>query len=121
MRSMPSVEMFSTCVSPRWKSPEPCVRDTRPTSADSGRMSFEPRPSRRTPSSTTRRRISVFSIFFNARLAAGRSSSGSSSSANTSSATRSSAAPRSCLLVILMTSASFGAATCSTLANSSSE
>ena len=54
MRSMPSVVTFSTWVSPRLNSAEPCARFSTPTSADSGRMSVGPRPSRRTPSSITR-------------------------------------------------------------------
>ena len=39
IRGMPSVVTLSTCVSPRWKSPEPCAVGMRPTSAESGRMS----------------------------------------------------------------------------------
>ena len=34
-----SVKMESPCVSPRWKSPEPCVLGRIPTSVRSGRIS----------------------------------------------------------------------------------
>ena len=58
MRGMPSVVTFSTWVSPRWKSAEPCAVGSRSISAESGRMSAVPRPSTRTPSSTMRLRTS---------------------------------------------------------------
>ncbi len=64
--------MFSTCVSPRSKSPEPWVRPTTLTSADSGRMSVAPRPSRRMPSVTTRSRMRSFSTALKAFFAIAR-------------------------------------------------
>ena len=66
MRSMPSVVMFSTWVSPRLNNAEPWARFSTPTSADSGRMSLGPRPSRRTPSAITRARMTFFCSCFHA-------------------------------------------------------
>ena len=66
MRSMPSVVMFSTCVSPRLNSAEPCVRFSTPTSAESGRISVGARPSSRMPSLITRARMTFFCTCFHA-------------------------------------------------------
>ena len=56
-----SVVSESTCVSPRWNSPEPCVRGTMPTLPDSGRRSRRPRPSGRAPFSRISARTARFS------------------------------------------------------------
>ena len=66
MRSMPSVVMLRTCVSPRLNSAEPCARVSTPTSAESGRISVGVRPSRRIPSSITRLRMTFFWTCFQA-------------------------------------------------------
>ena len=69
--------MLSTCVSPRWKSPEPWVRFTVPTSTVSGRMSAGERPSRRMPFLTTLSRIvdlrTCLKAFFASDAASGSS------------------------------------------------
>ena len=60
MRGMPSVVTERTCVSPRWNRPVPWAVLSRPTWADSGRMSVVPRPSIRKPSFTMRDRTTSF-------------------------------------------------------------
>ncbi len=44
---VPRVVVTAACVSPRWKSAEPCVRGKMPTSQTIGRMVFMSRPSMR--------------------------------------------------------------------------
>ena len=39
---VPSVRVVRLCVSPRWKSADPCVRGRRPTSMVIGRISVQP-------------------------------------------------------------------------------
>ncbi len=46
---VPSVAVTSACVSPRVNSAEPCVRGSRPTSQEIGRISEKARPSSRRP------------------------------------------------------------------------
>ena len=58
MRGMAMVSTLITWVSPRWNSAEPCAVGSTPTSAEIARRSPTPRPSMRTPSLTTRDRIS---------------------------------------------------------------
>ena len=53
-------------MSPRSNMLEPCARGRTSTSADSGRMSFGPRPSSRTPCSITRARMTFFCRSFHA-------------------------------------------------------
>ena len=59
----PSVAIVSTWVSPRVKSPEPCVRGRRPTSALIGRISSGRLPSGLTPSFTILFRTRLFKWF----------------------------------------------------------
>ena len=66
IRSIPSDVTLSTCVSPRSNSDDPWARGRSPTWAASGRMSFAPRPSSRTPSEITRARMTFFSSDFQA-------------------------------------------------------
>ena len=60
MRGMASVATLSTWVSPRWNNPEPWAVEITPTSAESTRMSDEPRPSMRARSLTMRLRTTSF-------------------------------------------------------------
>ena len=62
----PSVATVRICVSPRWKSAEPCVRGSSPTSLESGRTSVSARPSGRLPSLMTLARTVFFSTSSNA-------------------------------------------------------
>ena len=77
--------MLSTCVSPRWKSPEPWVRFTVFTSTVRGRMSVGARPSRRTPSFTTRSRIVDLRTCLKAFFASDAASASSPATAATAS------------------------------------
>ncbi len=101
IRGMPSVQTLSTWVSPRWNRAEPCAVGSRPTSAESGRMSVGPRPSMRMPSSTMRLRT-IFFVYERAAARISRSRSGNSaaSSATIASVASSRAALRSDLVVM---------------------
>ena len=104
MRGMPSVVTLRTCVSPRWKRPEPWAVSSTPTCDDSGRMSAGPRPSMRMPSSTMRLRTTALLAERTAALiwpaAFGTSSKRGVSSARSSAVAESVASLRSALLLI---------------------
>ena len=121
MRGMPSVVTFSTWVSPRWKSAEPCAVGSRSISAESGRMSAMPRPSTRTPSSTMLLRTSFLVSERMAPLTSpARSANSSPRAARISSPAASSAALRSALLRTRLALAMGSVPTASTRAQTSS-
>ena len=126
MRGMASVVTFSTWVSPRWNRPEPCAVGRTPTSADSGRRSFGPRPSMRPPSLTMRLRTSFLVRLRTASLISfsrPANSPGASrvpaSSAIVAVVAASVAALRSALPAMRLAGASLSVATRSTASNTS--
>ena len=123
IRGMAIVSTVRTWVSPRWNRPEPCAVGSAPVSAEIGRRSATPRPSMRTPSLTTRARISFLLSERTASLTmpfCPANSPGSSlvphSSATISAVTASVASLRSDLLAIVMTGASLSLPAFSTAA-----
>jgi hypothetical protein len=64
---VPRVTATSACVSPRWNTADPCVRGSTPTSQETFRNSFGPRPSMRVPprviSRNTRSRMAPIAAF----------------------------------------------------------
>ncbi len=123
IRGIASVVTLSTCVSPRWKSPLPCAVGKMPTSADTGRRSFGPRPSMRTPSLTMRVRTSCLVsertaslICFSWPAKRPGASAVPASAATVSAVTASIAALRSALSEMRTAGASLAPADCSTAA-----
>src|SRR5579875_2267009 len=117
----PRVATFSTCVSPRWKSPLPWAVGTMPTAAYRGRMSDGLRPSIRTPDDAMRwRTIFLVNERTAALISASRPGNSSPSSATMEADTSSVAASRSALAVIVVTLSTLAVPTSATRAATSS-